>query len=310
MVQIFLEGVACLGKTSYLRRLRAISEWPVYEGDYKEYLDTTGMDPGELSRSLNVVSFIDKGEGIYDRSPFATAYYNIVYDQNDLGEDERIAKLGEEMVKFQNGRRWIIMMIPDGSVDYADIVNKMLKRNNGLDWISQEYVRRQVNVANKLVKMCPELLCIRVGTRYGEWHSQMDNLIRSLYCGQVIVDGPRRVQRPYDGGMDLTCVGGKLIKGEMAHLELEQRVFIPPGIVGIMYPRSSFVDGIVASGVVDATYSGTLFMKVLACKTRDVGKGEAIAQLVFTRHEKPVVVTGELPMCGRSSNALGSTGLY
>lgn len=130
---------------------------------------------------------------------------------------------------------------------------------------------------------------------------------------------PVRANR-FDAGLDLCCVEDvELESGEWAAVPTGLQVAIPPGKVGLVFPRSGNAAKFGVNlkncvGVIDSGYRGELKVllanespQVFACKA-----GERIAQLVIvdcdlTRPEE----VDELPAPpdSRGEGGFGSTGL-
>ena len=121
-----------------------------------------------------------------------------------------------------------------------------------------------------------------------------------------------------DAGLDLHAAeDGVIGPGERAAIGTGITVEIPPGLAGLVVPRSGLADrhGIAlvnAPGLIDAGYRGEI--RVLLLNTdRDapftVSVGDRIAQLVLVKVELPAVVeVDELAESDRGEGGFGSTG--
>jgi dUTP pyrophosphatase len=121
----------------------------------------------------------------------------------------------------------------------------------------------------------------------------------------------------YDGdvGYDLACTKDETIpaNNEWIHINTEVRVAPPPGFWFELCSRSSALDRglVVARGIIDAGYRGTLVIRVKCEAKRGVylRKGERIAQLIahpIIRMEWKEVE--KLEPTDRGENGFGSTG--
>jgi len=117
-------------------------------------------------------------------------------------------------------------------------------------------------------------------------------------------------------GLDLysseDCV---LAKGEFRTISAGIALEIPPGYEGEVRPRSGLASkfglGVLNSpGTIDSDYRGEIKIILFNFGKEDfeIKKGNRIAQLVFTRVEKVVLVeTGELDSTKREDGGFGST---
>lgn len=143
---IFLEGVACIGKTSLLRRLA--SQYTVGFHDYAEYRELTGGDPGKNYTSWHADKTKLIERGFIDRSPYANDLYTLVYDvlNNKCKKpddfDERLRAI--PVTKYPN--EMTIIFLPANEESYPVMVENMKKRANGIDRLDIEYVRAQTIV--------------------------------------------------------------------------------------------------------------------------------------------------------------------
>lgn len=126
--------------------------------------------------------------------------------------------------------------------------------------------------------------------------------------------------RPGDAGLDLACVEGfTLAPGERALVPTGVAVAIPPGMAGLVLPRSGLAikHGIAcvnAPGLVDPNYRGELRVILInhGSEPFTAAAGDRIAQLLLVPFATlaPTVVD-ELPDGGddRGTGGFGSSGL-
>lgn len=114
-----------------------------------------------------------------------------------------------------------------------------------------------------------------------------------------------------DAGMDLTAVGFTE-KGMNVTYHTGLSVEIPPGYVGLLFPRSSIYkkDQMLTNsvGVIDSGYRGEIMMKF----TRSVEQyciGDRIGQLIILPHPRiKFKEVDELSTSERNGGGFGSTG--
>jgi dUTP pyrophosphatase len=125
--------------------------------------------------------------------------------------------------------------------------------------------------------------------------------------------------RPGDAGYDLRCVDGfSLWPGERATVPTGVAVALPPGVAGLVLPRSglaarhglSVVNG---PGLIDPTYRGEIRVVLvnLGDARFEAAPGDRIAQLLLVPFVVPdACVVAELPPSAddRGENGFGSSG--
>jgi dUTP pyrophosphatase len=125
--------------------------------------------------------------------------------------------------------------------------------------------------------------------------------------------------RSGDAGYDLSCVSAfSLAPGERAMVPTGVAVAIPPGMCGLVLPRSGLaikhgISCVNAPGLVDPNYRGELRVILINHGTEPFSAeaGDRIAQLLIVPFASPVpVVVEELPDGGddRGTGGFGSSG--
>jgi dUTP pyrophosphatase len=137
--------------------------------------------------------------------------------------------------------------------------------------------------------------------------------VRLLHPGAAV---PAR-SRSGDAGFDLRCVEPFVLRpGERALIPTGLAVAIPPGVAGLVLPRSGLAHrfGVTcanAPGLVDPNYRGELKV-VLVNLGREIYRGHAsdrIAQLLLVPFWAPELrVVDELPASERGEAGFGSSG--
>jgi dUTP pyrophosphatase len=115
-------------------------------------------------------------------------------------------------------------------------------------------------------------------------------------------------------GADLTaCEEVTLAPGAWASVGTGVRVEIPPGHVGLVWPRSGLavrhaIDTL--AGVIDSDYRGEVRVVLVNHGTEPfrVAPGDRVAQLLVQRVERPAFVRGPLADSARGPAGFGSTG--
>jgi dUTP diphosphatase len=124
--------------------------------------------------------------------------------------------------------------------------------------------------------------------------------------------------REGDAGYDLRCLDGFTLQpGERAMIGTGVAIALPPGIAGLVTPRSglaarhglSVVNG---PGLVDPNYRGELRVVLVNLGEAEftAQAGDRIAQLLLVRYWAPELqVVEELPPSDREANGFGSSGM-
>jgi dUTP pyrophosphatase len=130
---------------------------------------------------------------------------------------------------------------------------------------------------------------------------------------------PPARSRPGDAGYDLSCLSAfSLAPGERAMVPTGIAVAIPPGMCGLVLPRSGLaikhgISCVNAPGLVDPNYRGELRVILInhGAETFEAAAGDRIAQLLVVPFASPeLVVVDELPHGGddRGAGGFGSSG--
>jgi dUTP pyrophosphatase len=125
--------------------------------------------------------------------------------------------------------------------------------------------------------------------------------------------------RAGDAAYDLSCVEGfVLMPGERAMIATGVAVAIPPGVAGLVLPRSGLahrhgISCVNSPGLVDPNYRGELRVILInhGSEPFSAKAGDRIAQLLIVPFVSPaLVVVDELPAGGddRGAGGFGSSG--
>jgi dUTP pyrophosphatase len=125
--------------------------------------------------------------------------------------------------------------------------------------------------------------------------------------------------RPGDAGYDLRCADGfSLWPGERATVATGVAIALPPGVAGLVTPRSGLaarhgISLVNSPGLIDPNYRGELRVVLvnLGDARFEATAGDRIAQLLLVPFMTPdALVVDELPPSGddRGENGFGSSG--
>jgi dUTP pyrophosphatase len=125
--------------------------------------------------------------------------------------------------------------------------------------------------------------------------------------------------RPGDAGLDLHCVEAfRLWPGERATVPTGVAIALPPGVAGLVVPRSGLaaqhgISLVNSPGLIDPSYRGEIRVVLvnLGDARFEAAAGDRIAQLVLVPVLAPeTLVVDELPPShdGRGENGFGSSG--
>jgi dUTP pyrophosphatase len=128
---------------------------------------------------------------------------------------------------------------------------------------------------------------------------------------------PPAQAREGDAGYDLRCLEGfGLAPGERATVGTGVAIALPPGVAGLVTPRSGLaarhgVSVVNGPGLVDPNYRGELRVVLvnLGHEPFEAQAGDRIAQLLLVPYWAPELqVVEELPPSDRGADGFGSTG--
>jgi dUTP pyrophosphatase len=123
--------------------------------------------------------------------------------------------------------------------------------------------------------------------------------------------------REGDAGYDLRCLDGFTLQpGERAMVGTGVAIALPPGIAGLVTPRSGLaarhgISVVNSPGLVDPNYRGELRVVLVnhGSEPFEAAAGDRIAQLLLVPYWAPELqVVEELPPSDRAANGFGSSG--
>ncbi|ADD73826.1 ORF117 [Lymantria xylina nucleopolyhedrovirus] len=186
--KLALSGVACLTKSTILRKLEARKDFCVHMLDYKELYDKFNFDlrVGPLLatayRCTHDRATATGGEydriHIFDRLPTESVVYGAIAQGLSEEDSRRVYEKCLEMNLHENWRSVVLMAAPDTE---SLVTEKMKRRANGIDCMNEQYVLAQ----NKHFKIWHETMnapAVEI-----DWRSDMEaqqtkviNLIHDL----------------------------------------------------------------------------------------------------------------------------------
>lgn len=309
-MKIYIEGLAAVGKTSFLHYLRSKNCYKIKVGDYAEFCHGYELVSSFEAQLLYLTKQEDAD--IYDRSPFGGLFYHLIYkymDTIDQVEDDFIWKpMVCELTKMAENEQYMIIMIPQYNRSIS--VQRMQNRSNGIDFLDEQFVATQQEFFLRLLRAVPSLFRF-ITTETFEWYSDLENLIYSLFfkVPLIITNGVSNLI--YDAGYDLSVDEDTSLRPVLGiqKVKCRERVFIPPGVSGIIHSRSSFDDGMIICGVVDATYIGPLSVRLVPFSDITLSAGMRIAQITFNKMAPRAKVVDKITNTCRGTKGFGSTGV-
>lgn len=248
--------------------------------------------------------------GIYDRSAFSVLIYQIIGKFLETNYLEIFNQIKELNLINENDKFLIILPLEK---NYNTILQIMTKRNNGLDDLSIDYVKNQHKVFLEFANFFnfPTVIINHLEPEHSI--EKIQNTCIYLFGGVIYSNYPLEKKYSTDAGFDLRVSQNYFIKaGTKQKISFREKIVIPENYVGFLVSRSSVnAVGSIRTGVIDATFSGTLFAIFVADSDNDVQfeEGERVAQLVIVPlHQLPLTVAPILPEIQRKGNSFGSSG--
>lgn len=179
---IYLDGVACMGKKTLLRKLDSeLYSVKLFDyADFKAFMSRTQIHT-EKENTYSMWHTPDIDRGFVNRSPYSAKLYKLVYellDNNTIkpdGFDERLHAI--------QASHMTVIFLPTNEESYPHIVEKMKRRANGIDRINIEYVRAQTIVFTEYARF-NNLLIVYIDFTSKEKLKQFHNLYK-LMCALI-----------------------------------------------------------------------------------------------------------------------------
>lgn len=150
MVFIALDGVAATTKTTVISKLR--HTYKVHCADYKEVSEKLKLCANDrtlnglvyiLFRSMDHEHLKSGGRHLFDREPCAALLYHLIHNDRPDQEVEALAHLVKRSGLNSHWRSLVLLTRPGQEQAVVDV---MVKRANGLDDYTVDYVKRQNRV--------------------------------------------------------------------------------------------------------------------------------------------------------------------
>lgn len=239
--------------------------------------------------------------GVFDRAFFDNIVYHWVRARIDETEFSGELLMGlltllKRFKEVDGDRSHFIISTVKSPSEYPKIVEKMCERNNGIDWLNEVFVHRQ-RVAYEHIIDLLSLAGLKVRVCY--WDQDLEghvhNMVMNIYSLQNFLifsnDMPASFIYSYnsDAGINLYPSKSQVLTGSGPFkVPVAVRIIIPPGFWGEIKGRSSNnAHFIVPSNVIDAEYTGPLFVPIMGYgEDIQISSGRAVAQLVIHKKEE------------------------
>ena len=185
---IFLDGIACVGKTSVLRLLHE-DGYPVAIGDYFEdsnkypvFANKAGITRIEVAYSLYCCVKIND-HTIHDRSPLSSLFYQLIFavmngEMSNEDIEDFCQHLPNELWSSWGGKRYIILL----DEDFSTVLMRMRRRGNGIDVLSINYVQAQKLTFSIVAKhLNATILTKKSSETMSAWIFRVQTTITALY---------------------------------------------------------------------------------------------------------------------------------
>lgn len=252
---IFLEGTACLFKTTALLSLQECGYkvmFSDFEQDIKKfphYKSKADVKHFDLEYSIFKVANIFSQKTKYDfcdRTPIANWFYSLIIKdmENTIDLDIIANQLPEVFKEFCKNLKVLILVCAEGSE--GKTYNRMLERNNGLDYEILQYVLSQ----NKVFKFFGNFFNWPILTIENEKNIKdiQLTLIRMMKHEESdsntvnidVTNVPLLKHYKNDAGYDLRSADHLIIEaGRSMKIKIASKIILPPGSVGLIASRSS-----------------------------------------------------------------------
>lgn len=316
-MKAYICGTACLFKSSIVSILRdrgysakvgdfkeACDEFPFLRG--KGQGDEDGIILGNIYNAYTLLSEIDGA--VHDRSVLDGIIYDCMFRKIDMPVFTRHISNFKRM-----NERWLMenyfMFLLSG--DDEGTLERMLRRNNGIDIMTLDYVEQQ----NRYFGAAARILEKDVMYVHGpdDILKIVSKIVSNFPLEITLISGPIKSNYLSDAGIDLYNAENKvLLPGELTLVKVYNRVLIANGFYGRLVSRSS-TEFLVYEGVIDAGYKGDLFYKCVNISSAPVSifKDRSYVQLILTPFTKKYSVVDESIITRsdtlRGFNGFGST---
>lgn len=167
-MKLYLDGVACTGKTSIIKKLKR-DGYSVGLLDFYEFRVENGPDCDSFYPSW--YSSREKLYDVVDRSPLSPVLYRVIHNKD--AEFSSIIPL----LKPVDGTILVFTTAPGQE---QHVVDAMKARNNGIDVLEVDYVKRQNKIFKEFIQHF-NLPSIEVGYKDGIFQPpQIESVVKFL----------------------------------------------------------------------------------------------------------------------------------
>lgn len=325
---IFLDGTACLGKSSLVSRMRSFVKSDLCERVKAHDIFRHKATNINLQILYTAVFPFRTDAQVYDRSPITDIWYNFVADE--MKGEEWFSKLQQLPKKLLQQFPSVFIICSEDQA--SQVVAKMKQRQNGLDILEETYVSAQNAVFSRVAKYLDmPLISVAALTLYSDRYTE--KLIALLFpfidpdwlqqesfdqSSLVVFSNANLSKETDDAGYDMSIKKTTMCeKGKPTMLELNELVLIPSGYYGFLVARSSTNKlGTIRPGIIDAGYSGTIAAVFVSDETIFLQKNYKLCQLIIQPHAADATICSvsktqfatEAAKYPRGKQGYGSTG--
>lgn len=296
---IYLDGVACLGKTTILKKLQRegfIVYFNEYFDIYNKYKPTSQTN--EIISTMQSFFEIEKlndlyvnphGFGFHDRTHLSTIIYRMIFMRmNHVNYGELFKFFIPKMLKFASEHVVIFMLLQkfDDMRYQQQLLKKMKDRNNGLDVFSLDYIEAQQKVFEQIYKCCPNIIATyRNPFTFGD--VVFENRLKAIYLHQALVENSVAEYCFYNNSVLLETRESYFCKkNQSITIKFSQKVFIPPNMIGLIFLRQKYSIALQASSyVLKSFYNDNIELCIVPIRDINLLKNEAIAEIIFINNE-------------------------
>lgn len=268
---------------------------------------------------------------VFDRSILDSTLYNLIHYEMENRRSEiedvqwdgimkriEIYKLMKETLNFDN---WTMLLVVPSQNSMKQVVENMKTRNNGIDILSLEYVKVQRQIFMEFYDYFKEydklnIYLYEMDLTFYEPDQNIKILINiiNLLSGGICLHNCKILSNnQFRVGIDLTPVKTyNLKKGKFTYVTVNERIVLPPGLVGLIQSRSSWQQKYITSGVIDPSYCGELKVAVYPIQDFDILMGERFAQFIIVQNQNSTSFSNIMELApgfdfGRATRGFGST---
>lgn len=154
---LYLDGLACLGKTTTLKRLS--EKYQVAFCDFSELaaryplLRNKHEDSSVQCLYTNIFFNTAFGADLVDRSPIADVVYNFIRNNPTRNADAIFPLLEEEAFKEALSQINTILLVPHNTEVLTKILDEMKFRKNNIDILTPHYMQQQFVAFQRIAKI-------------------------------------------------------------------------------------------------------------------------------------------------------------